>query len=395
MSVHYNPLSRAVQEDPYPVYRQLRDEAPVYHNRDLDIWALSRYDDVLGAMQNPGVFISGQGITIDGIDKGQHHLSNTDDPEHRTMRAPINPYFSARAIKALEPALRRHAAVALEGMRERQEIDFAKDFSVELPLWVIGELLGLPAEIRPEVHRLSMEILAREEMDTDPQAPQAALHALEGLGDLLLGVIRERRRRPREDLISFLATSRLPSFNGDSRMLDDETIVSRCREMTIAGHETSALLICAVAVTLGRFRSTREVLIGDSTLVPQVVEEVMRWDGPIQYTVRVTGREVALHSSAIPEGARVVLINASANRDERAFRHPDTFDIRRARNHHLGFQNGVHHCIGATLARRETAIAIEELLRLYPGHQIDLAGCIRSFSEILRGYTSVPMLLDA
>ncbi len=389
--VEYNPFTRATMDNPYPVYRRLRDEAPVYHNDEIGFWALSRFDDVMAAHLDTETFISSNGITIEGIDRGMPFLIVKDPPEHTWHRKIVSRVFTPRRVWDLEPFIRATAATLLDAWRDADGFDVASDFAVVLPLQVIGELIGVPPELREEIHAISDRILAPNESGV-PSEDALAAHAQ--LFALLLGLVKDRRRHPGEDVVSLLIRTEVEDDAGATRALGDDELAYRMMELAFAGHETVAKLIPNGVVALSWYPDQRRELVADPTLIPQAVEEMLRWDPPSHIQGRWSARDVELHGETIPADQRVVLLTAAATHDDRRFPDPELFDIHRTIERHVSFGFGAHLCLGAALARLETRIAIEELLARYPGYELGGGGIERAYSGGVRGLRHLPVVVE-
>jgi cytochrome P450 len=380
--VEYNPFARPVADNPFPVYRRLRDEAPVYHNEDLDFYALSRFDDVMNAHLDPVTLSSAHGVTIEGIDAGQPFLIVKDPPEHTAHRKIVSRVFTPRRIGALEPFIRARAGELLDRVRDQQAFDVAADFSIRLPLDVISELIGIPPSLRDEVHVLCDRITTRQEGSTDYEDAFAAnveLHTL------LTGLVKDRRAHPGDDVISLLIASAIPLDDGTERSMDDDELAYRFLELAFAGHETVAKLIPNGVIALAWYPDQRHELVADPSLMAGAVEEMLRWDPPSHYQGRWTTRDLELDGATIPADSRVILVTGSAGHDERRYHEPELFDLHRDVDRHVSFGFGAHLCLGAALARLETRIAFEELLARVPDYGIDEGSAVRQYSGNVRG----------
>lgn len=378
--MHYDPFSYEVHDDPFPIYRWLRDEAPVWHNDELRFWTLARYDDVLHASVDWATFSSAQGTTLEGV-FGPMILS-MDPPDHTRLRKLVSRAFTPRRIAELEVFVRELTRDCLEPLVSQGEADVVRDLSARVPIHVISELLGLPGEHRETVRELSDGILHREP-DQRTMA-EANLAAGRELGALVWSVVDERRRRSgngTDDLIDVLIAAELP----------DEELIGFCLLLAVAGNETVTKLVANAAIALDRFPDQRKLLLDDPPLVGNAVDEALRWDAPSQFQGRTLTRDVELHGVTMPAADFVLLLTGSANRDEREYDEPERFDVQRLIERPLGFGHGPHVCLGAALARLETRIAIEELLRLFPDFAVDEANVVRMHSSNVRGLSRVPI----
>ena len=389
--MEYNPFSRDTQHNPFPVYRWLRDEAPVYHNAEIGFYALSRFDDVLQAHLDGRTFLSSHGVTIEGVDQGQDLLITKDDPEHNWHRKLVSRVFTPRAIADLEPTVRQIAGKILDDARERGELDVVAEFSTWLPMAVIAEMLGLPVDMRAKLRNTSDRIMARPDAD-DPTAPEDAGRAVGEMMALLGEVVADHAIHPGDDIATMLLEARVTDDEGKQWALSPEQVASRLLELTIAGHETTAKLIANGVVALTWYPDQRAELVADPSLIPGALEEMLRWDPPSHYQGRWVMEDVTLHGVTIPANSRVILITGAANHDERMFENPELFDIHRVIERHVAFGFGTHLCIGAALARLETKVAFEELLARYPEYEI-VQPIVRAYSGNVRGLSNLPIAL--
>ncbi|SEF57070.1 Cytochrome P450 [Thermomonospora echinospora] len=389
--VEYNPFSRETVHNPFPTYQRLRDEAPVYHNAEVGFWALSRYQDVIAAHLDTDVFSSAHGVTIEGVDQGAPFLIVKDPPEHTLHRKIVARMFTPRRIAQLEPFIRRTAAELLDRVRDADRFDLVQDFSFRLPLDVISELIGIPVAQREPIHELSDRIAARTE---DGGTPQDVYEASAELWGILAELVRDRRRNPGDDVITLLMNTQVEDEDGTPRSLGDGELASRFLELAFAGHETVAKLIPNGVIALTWYPDQRRELVADPSLIPNAIEEMLRWDPPSHYQGRWTLREVELHGVTIPADQRVILITGSAVHDERKYPDPELFDIHRDIDRHVSFGFGRHLCLGASLARLETRVAFEELLKRFPDFGIDETGVQRQYSGNVRGLSSLPLLIE-
>lgn len=379
MKVTYSPLSHEIADNPYPVYRLLRNEAPVYYNESLDFYALSRFEDVMNGHLDPETFSSSRGVTLMGGEAGQPLLILKDPPEHTVHRRIVNRVFTPRRVAGLEPFIRNTAIELLDQVRESPSFDAVESFSYRLPLAVISELIGIPEAMRDEVHRLSEIISARVGGAVGEGNPTSDLWVL------LLDLVRDRRRRPGDDPISLLIQADIESDGGESIRMPDEEIAQRFVELAFAGHETVAKLIPNGIVALYWYPDQRRELIREPALIPSAVEEMLRWDPVSHSQGRWTTREIEVQGVRIPAESRVLLLTGSAAHDERIYVEPELFDFRRTSNRHLSFGFGVHLCLGAALARLEARIAFEEFLNCFPEYGISQQGCTRAYAGNVRG----------
>lgn len=391
--VVYNPYDWETTHNPYPVYKELRDSAPVYHNKEMGFWTLSRHADVSAAHADAATFSSAGGVTLDGSTVGAPLLIVMDDPEHRWHRKLVNGAFTPRRIAALEPFIRDKANALLDAVADQDDFDLVEDFSMRLPLDIISELLGIPEELRRDVNVLSSQLIIRE----DPENPEAGagLRGEAGLKlvELYMGLVRERRAAPTDDVISLLIESEVHDEDaGTYRRLRDDEVAFRFMEMGVAGHETVAKLIPNALIGLSWFPDQRRQLTEDRGLLKNAVEEFLRWDPPSHLQGRTTTRDVELHGVTIPAGELVMLLTAAASHDERAYENPEDLDIHRQIRRQVGFGYGIHACLGAALARLETRVALDVILTRHPDYAFDHSRAVRYVQSNVRGLSHIPFI---
>ena len=390
--IEFNPYDKAFAADPYPIYKQLRDEAPVYHCAPLNFWALSRYADIQDAHRDFRTYSSAGGVTIEGLDAMVPLLIVKDPPAHIWHKALITKVFTPNRMAALEPFIRDLVTSLLDRASHQDEFDFVQEFAVQVPLQVISELIGIPEEYRQEIHRLTTKMLHRDE-----QVDFAELGAtMAAANEIYLGLVRERRARPRNDPISHLIQSEVQDEEGGVRRLTDDEMAIRFGELAAAGHETVAKTIPNGAMAFQRFPGERQKLIDGPMLLQSAIEEILRFDPPSQLQGRTTTRDVTLHGMTIPKGSKTMLLTGAGTRDERKFQNPDTFDISRespVESIYFGF--GIHRCLGMHLARLELRIVFGELFKRYPNFQVDSARATRAVLSNVRGVNTLPASLGA
>lgn len=391
--LHYDPFDSDVQDDPYPVYRQLRDEAPVYRAETASTWVLSRHEDVTASLLNHHTFSSVNGVfptppDAPFLESFLPMMITMDPPRHDQLRGLVSRAFTPRRIAALEAGIDEMAASLADKFTDNGgRADFVVDFAGILPAMVIADLLGVPREDRQQFREWSSTLIqsnpARGEV-AEGLAAAAAVYSY--FADFLV----ERRQRPRDDLMSALVRAEV----GGQKLTDDE-LLGFCLLLLIAGHETTTNLLGNAAVVLAKDPRSRRRLVADPKLIGHAVEELLRFDSPVQGLARVLTEDRTLHGTAMSEGDSVLLLFGSANRDERVFPHPDAFDIDRKPEHQLAFGRGIHFCLGAALARMETRIALHAMLSRVPDWTVDHDAAVRLRSGPIRGYLSLPIMWPA
>ena len=393
-TVAFDPFSAEFFNDPYPIYRRLRDEAPVFHSEDLGFYALSRHEDVAVAFKDFETFSSARGVTLDQVSTGEvvkdPLVQFMDPPAHRRMRGLVNKVFTPRAIAAQEPIVRATIDRYFSRL-DPDAFDVVADFSAYFPVEVITTMLGVPEEDRQSVRHFQDLVMEREAGATTMS--EAGKKAVEENGLLYYNIIQQRRAEPRDDMISALIAVEVERGDGTTTKLDDVEIVGFCMLLGGAGAETVTKLMGSAMVLFSKHRDQWEQLRADRTKISDAVEEVLRFDGPVQYDCRYSLNELQLHGATIPAHKTVMLLPASANRDERAFTDPDTFDINRdrAEAQNLGFGYGIHSCLGAALARMESKIALDHLLDVLPWFEIAADQLRRVSMTNVNGYANVPI----
>lgn len=393
VQLRYDPFDATIQDDLYPIYRQLRDKAPLYRAADSNTWVFSRHEDVVSALLDHHTYSSVDGIfpTPPGSDFHASFLPMMilmDPPRHDQLRALVSKAFTPRRIAALSSGIEDLAEDLSDCLdRGAGSVDFAADFAAVLPAMVIADLLGIPREDRAQFRQWSTTMVqsnpARGEMG-EGLAAAAAVYAY------FTDCLAERRREPRGDLMSALVSAEI-----DGKRLTDEDLLGFCLLLLIAGHETTSNLLSNAAVVLASDPDIRRRLVADDNLLGPAVEELLRYDSPVQGLSRTLTRDVTLHGVTMSVGDSVLLLFGSANRDERVFADPDVFDIGRKPEHQVAFGRGIHFCLGASLARMEARIALRALLARVPNWEVDLENAQRLRSGLIRGYMSLPISWSA
>lgn len=387
----YSPYLYEIHEDPYPTYARLRAEAAVYRNDAGDFWALSRHADVVDAFRDSRRFSSAHGVSLDPAASGPNaHRTMSflamDPPMHGRMRGLVSRGFTPRRVSELEPRIRQLTRQHLAGALAKGTFDFMGDLAAKLPMDVISELIGVPVADRDEVRRLSDLLVHREEGmdDVPPAGVEAAFTLISYYSDMLA----QRRVRPTDDLTSALLAAEV---DGD-RLTDDE-IMGFLFLMVVAGNETTTKLLGNAWYWAWCNPDERAKPFLDAGCVPAWVEETLRFDTSTQMLARVTTEDVTVHNTVIPAEARVVLVVGSANRDERVFANADRYDLDRPdaeRQQIASFGFGRHYCLGASLARLEARVCLEELVSHVATYDIDPAGIRRVHSVNVRGFATLP-----
>ncbi len=384
----YSPFDPEITEDPYPVYRELRHHAPAYWSAQANTWVLSRYDDVSAALVDPTRYSSASGIfpTPPGVDMTQLFLPMlimTDPPRHTALRKIVSKAFTPRRIAELKSHVHAIVEDLLSHSADSSRWDFVSEFSGPLPAIVIADMLGVPREDRDRFRSWSTTLI-----QSNPTRGEfgPGLDAAAALYDYFSAFLAERRAHPQDDLMSALVQA-----EADGEHLSEEELLGFCLLLLVAGHETTTNLLSNSAVVLSENPESRRLLTDRPELVPGAVEELLRYDSPVQGLSRTLIQPVDLHGQRMMAGDTVLLLFGSANRDEDAFPDADRFDIHRAPERQVAFGRGIHFCLGAALARLEARIALQTLLASRRDWEVDLDSAVRLRSGPIRGYISLPI----
>ncbi len=382
--MEFDPFDYDFHCDPYPTYEWLRDDAPLYHNERMDFWALSRFDDVLNGLHDPGTYTSTEGVAIEHTDAAIKSMIELDPPDHTHMRKLIARRFTPRRIAELEPRIREWTNALLDRLDGRHEFDVVHEFTALLPTTVVGTMLGIPAERHDDARQWTDDLLTRE--PKNPVPPPAAAEGAMQIAVLAHQLAAERRERPADDILSTLVEAEI-----DGAPLTDQQVIGFCLLLITGGHETTSKLIANGIRLFASHPDQRDHATAGPDGMTRAVEELLRFTSPTQYMARTSTRPVALHGVEMPAGAKVVLLLGSGNRDPREFDRPDEFDITRANPRILAFGHGAHVCLGAAVARLETRIALEEFLARYPRYAVDEDAVEFLHSGNVQGPTRVPV----
>jgi cytochrome P450 len=390
--LYWDPIDKSLRVDPHPIWRRLRDEAPLYFNDRYGFWALSRYADIDAAHRDPKTYSSAHGTVLEMMSAepvGGGMMIFTDPPDHTRLRRLVSRAFTPRRIAELEGDIRELCAGFLDATAGRETFDLVQDFGALLPANVIAMLLGVPPADREEVRHTIDQMF-----HLDPEKGMVNDIAI-GAGLTLFGYIgeqlAERRTSPRDDMMTDLVQAEIVDDDGERRRLTDEECSSFAILLVAAGTETVARLIGWAGAILAANPDQRAELAADFSLIPNTVEELLRYEAPSPVNGRWTTRDVELHGQVVPANSKVLLLTGSAGRDERAYPDADRFDIHRSMDRHVSFGYGIHLCIGAALARMEGKVALEELLRRYPTWDVDTDRSVLLFTSTVRGYSELPI----
>jgi cytochrome P450 len=393
-----DPYNYDFHEDPYPYYKRLRDEAPLYYNEELKFWALSRHQDVLQGFRNSTTLSNKYGVSLDPASRGPHASKTMsflamDDPGHLRLRTLVSKGFTPRRIRELEPRVTEIATKHLDAMMAKaaagETVDYVDEFAGKLPMDVISELMGVPEADRVQVRAWADGVMHRDEGVTDvpPEAVEASLNLIV----YYQAMVEERRKNRTDDLTTALLDAEI---DGD-RLTDDE-VLGFMFLMVIAGNETTTKLLANAAFWGHKNPDQLAEVYDDLSRVPLWVEETLRYDTSSQILARTVAGDLTLYDTVIPDGDVVLLLPGSAHRDERAFENPDDYLIGRDIGAKLqSFGSGAHFCLGAHLARMEARVALEELFKRIRGYEVDEANSVRVHSSNVRGFAHLPITVKA
>jgi pimeloyl-[acyl-carrier protein] synthase len=389
--VTFNPMDPAFVADPYPTYRRLRAEDPVHHS-PLGFWVLTRYDDVVAALRDPrlakeaiAAFVAARfGAPVPAMGLS---MLDRDPPDHTRLRSLVSKAFTPRVVEGLRPRIQQVVDGLLERVREAGSMDLIEEFAYPIPVNVICEMLGVPVEDHERFKGWSLDIARGLDsilLPPDSEVPKRSVASRNALADYFRELIAKRRASPRADLLSGLIAA---EEAGDK--LSENELLATCILLLIAGHETTVNLIGNGTLALLRHPDQLRRLRDNPALIGTAVEELLRFDGPVQRTARIPSEDVVIDGRKIAKGEMVMPFIGAADRDPAQFPDADRLDIGRTDNRHIAFGWGIHFCLGAPLARVEGQIAINTLVQRFP--RLALASATPEFREslTLRGLKSL------
>jgi cytochrome P450 len=387
--LYYDPYDVEINADPYPVFKRLREEAPLYYNEQHDFFAVSHYEDVQRGLSDRATFISGRGGILELIKAGIEIPPGTvifeDPPTHTMHRSLMSRMFTPRRVAALEDKIRRYCADALDPLVGEKRFDLIKDFGSVMPMRVIGSLLGVPDEDQ-EAIRDNTDANLR----TEAGKPMVHSDAFAS-GEHFAEYIEWRVDHPSDDIMTELLNAEFEDETGEKRRLSRDELLTYLAVVAGAGNETTTRLIGWMGTTLADHPDQRRAVVEDRELVPNVVEEVLRFEPPAPHVGRYVAADAEFQGQTVPAGSAILLLVGAANRDEQRYENGEAFDIRRPPQAHLSFGYGSHFCLGASLARAEGRIALDELLKRFPEWEVDRASAHISPTSTVRGWETLPI----
>lgn len=391
--VYYDPYDFEIDTDPYPLWRRMRDEQPLYYNERYDFHALSRFEDVERCSLDWRTYRSGRGTVLEIIRSGVEMPPGTilfeDPPSHDLHRGLLSRVFTPRKMGAIEPQVREFCARCLDPLVGAGGFDFVADIGAPLPMRTIGMLLGIPENDQQAIRDHIDEGLRLDQQEMpdfagrfgDGQATHSAFEEY----------IEWRATHPSDDLMTELLEAEFEDAEGTVRRLSRQEVLGYVGLLAAAGNETATRLIGWSGKVLAEHPDQRRELATDLTLVPQAIEELLRFESPSPVQARYVAADVEHHGRKIPEGSVILLLTGSANRDDRKFPHGDSFDVHRTIDHHLAFGYGIHFCLGAALARLEGRVALDEVLKRFPTWEVDWDNAVQARTSTVRGWEKLPV----
>lgn len=388
--LYYDPYDTEIDDDPYPIWKRLRDDAPLYYNEKLDFYALSRWEDVEAALVDWDTYRSGRGTILDVIRANVQIppgiLLFEDPPLHDLHRGLLTRVFTPKRMTAIEPMVRRYCAGLLDSLLGADELDVIADFAVFVPMRTIGFLLGIPEEGQEAVRRDVDERLRIEAGGAREFDPSSFGDSMQAFSEY----IDWRAAHPSDDLMTQLLHAEIEE-GGQRRRLTRPEVLGYTAMIAGAGNETAARLIGFTAQLLADHPDQRREIADDRSLIPGAIEEVLRFEAPSPVQGRYASRDVEHHGLTVPKDSIMLLLNGSANRDALRFEDPDRFDIHRKSEGHLSFGYGLHFCLGASLARLEGRVALDEMLKRWPEWDVDYERAQKAHTTSVRGWRSLPI----
>jgi len=388
--IYYDPFDIEIDKDPHSVWRRMREEAPLWYNAKHDFFALSRFEDVERGLVDWDTYRSGKGSTLEiikaGIEMPPGMILMEDPPMHDAHRSVMSRVFTPKKMAALEPKVRDYCARTLDPHIGSGRFDFIADLGAVMPMRTIGMLLGIPEEDQEAIRdRLDEGLKIKDDTDI----PAAVTFST----DQFVDYVEWRSKNPSDDLMTELLHAELDDpESGERRKLTRDEVLIYVMLLAGAGNETTTRLIGWTGKLLGEHPDQRRQIVEDRSLLPNAIEEILRYEAPSPVQARWVTKDVEHHGQVVPEDSIMLLINGSANRDDRHFAEGDRFDIHRRIDHHLSFGYGIHFCLGAALARLEGRVALDEVLNRFPDWEVDWDGAVQAHTPTVRGWDKLPVV---
>jgi cytochrome P450 len=388
-AVYYDPFDFDIDENPYPIWKRLRDEAPLYHNDKYNFYALSRYEDVSRELTNWEAYRSGRGTTMDiimsGIEVPPGIILFEDPPIHDLHRHLLSRVFTPRRMEAIEPLTRDFCMRALDPLVGTGGLDFIANLGAMVPMRTIGYLLGIPEDNQEALRDRGGRQLTLKEGTFRVVTEEFFEQSYEMFSEY----IDWRVEHPSDDLMTQLLNVEFED-DGVTRRLTRTEVLQYTNMIAGAGNETTTRLIGFMGQLLAEHPDQRRQIVDNPSLIPMAIEEVLRYEAPSPVQARYVARDIECHGTTVPEGSVMLLINGSANRDERKFADADRFDIHRGATH-LSFGHGLHFCLGSALARMQARVALEEVIKRWPDWEVDYANAHKAHTTSVRGWAKLPV----
>jgi cytochrome P450 len=391
--LYYDPYDFGIDKNPYPIWKQMRDEQPLYYNQKHEFFALSRFDDVERSLKDWRRYSSAKGTLLElikmvkgGMPLPPGSIIFEDPPNHDLHRGLLTNIFSPRKIAALEPKVREFCARSLDPLVGSSGFDFITDLGAKVPMWTIGLLLGIPEQDQEAIRDRDGGLQLSESAAPDVEALMA-----KSTSEVFAQYIDWRAKHPSDDVMTELLQAEYVDVTGERRRLTRHELLGYVNLLAGAGNETTTRLIGWTGKVLAEHPDQRRELVKDPTLIVRAVEELLRYESPSPVQARYVTEDVEHYGTRVPAGSSMLLLTASANRDERRFEEPDRFNIHRRAGQHVAFGYGVHFCLGVALARLEGRIVLEEVLKRFPEWDVDWDNAVQAHTSTVRGWQKLPV----
>jgi cytochrome P450 len=389
--LYYDPYDFEIDTDPYPIWRRLREEQPLYFNEKYEFFALSRFDDVEVALKDWQTYSSAKGTLIELIKADMEMPPGSiifeDPPPHTRHRSILSRVFTPKKMLDIEPKVREFCAQTLDPLVGSGGFDFIADLGAYMPMRTIGMLLGIPEEDQEAIRERIDDGLKLE----DGTMPENQVERGRQQGEVFADYIDWRTDHPSDDLMTQLIQAEFEDETGTTRRLRREEVLNFVNLLAAAGNETTTRLIGWAGKVLAEHPDQRRQMAEDPSLIPQAIEEILRFEAPSPVQARYVTTDVEHHGTTVPAGSIMALLNGSANRDDRRFPDGDSFDIHREIDHHLSFGYGIHFCLGSHLARLEGRVALDEVLKRFPEWEVDWDNARQARTSTVRGWERLPV----
>lgn len=388
--IYYDPFDFEIDDNPYPIWKRMRDEVPLYYNEKYNFYALSRYEDVAPELTNWETYRSGRGTTMDiimsGIQVPPGVILFEDPPLHDLHRRLLSRVFTPRRMEAIEPLTRDFCVRALDPLVGTGRFDFIENLGSTIPMRTIGYLLGIPEESQAHIRDRGGRAINLTEGTFRAVEEDLFEKSYEVFSDY----IDWRTEHPSDDLMTQLLNAEIED-NGVTRRLDRTEVLMYTSMIAGAGNETTTRLIGFIGQLLAEHPDQRREIVADPSLIPMAIEEVLRYEAPSPVQARHVAHDVECRGTVIPEGSIMLLLNGSANRDERRYVDGERFDIHRG-GAHLSFGHGLHFCLGSALARMQARVALEEVIKRWPEWDVDYDNAVKAHTSSVRGWAKLPVI---